>query len=145
MTDLASYAGLFLAAFLAATLIPAQSEAVLSGLILAGLQPVSLLVLVATIGNVLGSTVNWLVGRGLERFKTRPWFPVRAESLARAQALYRRFGYWSLLLAWVPIIGDPLTLVAGALREPFWRFLLLVTLGKAARYLVLAAALDAGT
>lgn len=139
ITALATYLGLFLAAFLAATIVPAQSEAVLVGLILAGDRPVLLLFLVATTGNVLGSVVNWLLGRFIEHFRHRPWFPVSQDKLARAEAWYRRFGIWSLLLSWVPIIGDPLTVVAGILRTPFPTFLLLVTIAKAGRYAVLAA------
>lgn len=139
ITALATYLGLFLAAFLAATIVPAQSEAVLVGLILAGDQPVLPLLLVATSGNVLGSVVNWLLGRFIEHFRDRPWFPVRQDKLARAEAWYCRFGIWSLLLSWVPIIGDPLTVVAGVLRTPFLTFLALVTLAKAGRYAVLAA------
>ena len=143
MIDLAAYGSLFLAALLAATLIPAQSESVLSGLILAGGQPVVLLVAVASLGNILGSVVNWLIGRGVERFRDRKWFPVNQAQLERAQRQYNRFGYWSLLLAWVPVIGDPLTLVAGILREPLWRFLALVSIGKIGRYVALAAGLGA--
>lgn len=139
MIDLAAYGGLFLAAFLAATLIPAQSESVLTGLLLAGSQPAVALVAVASLGNILGSVLNWLIGRGVERFRDRRWFPANASRLERAQAHYHRFGYWSLLLAWAPIIGDPLTLVAGIMREPLWRFVLLVSIGKIGRYAVLAA------
>ena len=143
MISLATYGSLFLAAFLAATLIPAQSESVLTGLILAGGQPVIALVAFASLGNILGSVLNWLIGRGVERFRTKKWFPASEAQLARAQQRYQRFGYWSLLLAWVPIIGDPLTLVAGILREPLWRFLLLVSIGKIGRYVVLAAGVGA--
>jgi len=138
ITALAAYLALFLAAFLAATIVPAQSEAVLVGLILAEKQPLLVLLLVATAGNVLGSVVNWLLGRFIEHFRDRPWFPVSPEKLARAEAWYRRFGVWSLLLSWVPIIGDPLTVVAGVLKTPFLTFLALVTLAKAGRYIVLA-------
>lgn len=138
ITALAAYLALFLAAFLAATIVPAQSEAVLVGLILADKQPLLLLLLVATAGNVLGSVVNWLLGRFIEHFRDRPWFPVSPDKLARAEAWYRRFGVWSLLLSWVPIIGDPLTVVAGVLRTPFLTFLALVTLAKAGRYIALA-------
>lgn len=138
ITALAAYLALFLAAFLAATIVPAQSEAVLVGLILADKQPLLLLLLVATAGNVLGSVVNWLLGRFIEHFRDRPWFPVSPEKLARAETWYRRFGVWSLLLSWVPIIGDPLTVVAGVLKTPFLTFLALVTLAKAGRYIALA-------
>ena len=138
MTDLVAYAGLFLAALIAATILPMQSEAVLVGLLLADYSP-WLLIGVASVGNVLGSVVNWLIGRGLERFRDRPSFPVNEAGLERAQRWYRRYGKWSLLLSWLPVVGDPLTVVAGTLREPFRMFLLLVTIAKVGRYLVLAA------
>jgi membrane protein YqaA with SNARE-associated domain len=131
--------GLFLAAFLAATLIPAQSEAVLVGLILAGGHPVWLLLAVATAGNVLGSVLNWALGRFLVRHVGRRWFPVTRQQLDRATAWYARWGHWSLLGAWLPIVGDPLTLAAGLMREPFWRFAVIVVLAKSGRYLALAA------
>ena len=132
------YLGLFLAAFGAATLLPLQSEAVLVGLLLNGQHGLWLLLAVATAGNVLGSLVNWWLGRGIERFKSRRWFPVSPARLEQAGQHYRRYGHWSLLLSWLPIIGDPLTLVAGVMREPLGRFLLIVTLAKGARYAVLA-------
>lgn len=133
------YPGLFLTAFLAATVLPAQSEALLVALLLAD-HPPWLLVAVATAGNVLGSVVNWWLGRGIERFRERRWFPVGPDALARAQRWYARVGKWSLLLSWVPVIGDPLTLVAGVMREPLPVFVLLVTLAKLGRYVVLALA-----
>lgn len=129
---------LFLSAFGAATLLPLQSEAVLVGLLLAEPQAVAQLLVVATLGNVLGSVVNWLLGRGIERLRDKRWFPLKPAQLEKAGERYRRYGHWSLLLSWLPIVGDPLTLVAGVMREPFWRFLLLVTLAKGGRYLVLA-------
>jgi len=136
---LAGYLGLFFAAFGAATLLPLQSEAVLVGLLLSGHYSLWLLLAIATFGNVLGSVVNWLLGRSVEHFKDRRWFPVSAAQLEKAGAHYQRWGHWTLLLSWVPVIGDPLTLVAGVMREPLWRFLLLVTLAKALRYGVLMA------
>jgi membrane protein YqaA with SNARE-associated domain len=139
MADLVVYAGLLLTAFAAATLLPAQSELLLAGLLVAGNQPPVLLLLVASLGNVAGSALNYALGRGIERFRGRRWFPASPQALERAQGWYRRWGRWSLLLSWVPIIGDPLTVVAGVLREPFWVFLLLVGLAKVGRYLVVAA------
>lgn len=138
MPDIAAYAMLFAVAFGAATLLPLQSEAVLTGLLLADYSP-TWLIAVAGVGNVLGSTVNWIIGRQVERFRHRRWFPVREELLDRAQRWYRRHGKWSLLLSWVPVVGDPLTVVAGVLREPLPVFLALVTIAKVGRYLALAA------
>ncbi|PSM19722.1 YqaA family protein [Nitratireductor sp. StC3] len=137
--DLISLAGLFAVAFVAATILPAQSEAALVGLLVIGKQSPALLVIVATIGNVLGSVTNWLLGRWVERYRHRRWFPVSEQALDRATGWYRRWGRWSLLLSWAPIGGDALTVAAGVLREPFWSFLLLVTIAKAGRYLVLTA------
>lgn len=138
MSELAAYAGLFVAALAAATLLPMQSEAVLVGLLLTGDYTPWLLIAVASAGNVLGSVINWLLGRFIERYRDRRWFPVGPPALERAQNWYRRYGKWSLLLSWAPVIGDPLTMVAGILREPLPMFLLLVTVAKVARYLVLA-------
>lgn len=139
MIDLAALAGLFLAALMAATILPLQSEAALVALLVAGAHPAWLLVAVAGLGNVLGSVVNWLLGRGIERFRDRPWFPVKPAALDRAQGWYRRYGKWSLLLSWAPVVGDPLTVVAGLAREPLPVFLVLVTIAKLGRYVVLAA------
>ncbi|WP_433886713.1 YqaA family protein [Pseudomonas vranovensis] len=133
-----SYWALFLSAFGAATLLPLQSEAVLVGLLLREPEALISLLLIATAGNVLGSIVNWLLGRGIEHLRDKRWFPFKPEQLAKAQQRYQRYGQWSLLLSWMPVIGDPLTLIAGIMSEPFWRFLVLVTLAKAGRYLVLA-------
>lgn len=131
--------GLFLAALVAATLVPAQSEAVLVALVLGGGHPVALLVAVATVGNVLGSVVNWALGRFLMRFADHPRFPFSPAQVARAQGWYARWGWVSLFGSWLPVVGDPLTLAAGTMREPLWRFLLVVTAAKLGRYLVLVA------
>lgn len=138
MIDLAAYAGLFAVAFIAATILPAHSEVALVGLLLTGKYSPFLLVAVASAGNILGSCVNWLLGRAAERFHDRKWFPVSAQALAKAQGWYHRYGRWSLLLSWAPVIGDPLTVAAGFLREPFWSFLTLVAIAKTARYVLLA-------
>jgi membrane protein YqaA with SNARE-associated domain len=139
MEHLWEYIGLFWASLLAATVLPFQSEVVLFGMLLTKHYTWWLLVLVAGIGNILGSVVNWLLGRLLARFEHRPWFPIKRESIARAEAWYHAYGRWSLLLSWVPIVGDPLTIVAGVLREPFPIFLALVTIAKLARYFAVAA------
>lgn len=138
MSGFSAVLGLFIASFVAATLLPAQSEAVLSALILLDQHSVVLLVAVASTGNIAGSIINWLLGRGIERFRTRRWFPVNPGMLDRATVWYQRFGRWSLLLSWLPIIGDPITVVAGVLREPLLSFTLLVTIAKTSRYIFLA-------
>ena len=140
MDDLAILGGLFVIAFVAATVFPAQSEAALVGLLMTGIHSPVLLVAVASLGNVLGAVVNWALGRGIESFRERKWFPVRQGSLDRATAWYGKWGRWSLLLSWAPIGGDALTVAAGVLREPLWSFVILVTIAKTARYVVVAAA-----
>jgi membrane protein YqaA with SNARE-associated domain len=141
VTSLAVYAGLFLAALLAATILPAQSEAALAAAIVAGGQPVPALVAVASLGNVLGSLVNYGLGYFLTRFESRRWFPLSRAQIEKAEGWYHRWGKWSLLLSWAPIIGDPLTLVAGVLRENLAVFIILVTIAKVSRYLVIVWAL----
>ncbi|WP_203071718.1 YqaA family protein [Falsiroseomonas ponticola] len=138
MTELLALLGLFASAFGAASLLPLQSEPVLVGLLLLGETPPWLLVLVASIGNTLGAALNWWLGRQVDRFRDRRWFPVPPQALDRATGWYHRWGRWSLLLSWAPIIGDPLTLVAGVLKEPIGTFLLLVAIAKTGRYVVLA-------
>ena len=140
MTDLLAYFGLFMAAFGAATILPMQSEAVLAGLLLTGRYSAVWLVLTAGVGNILGSLVNWMLGREIERFRQRRWFPVGEDTLDRAQVWYRKYGKWSLLASWVPVVGDPITVVAGVLREPLPTFLLLVTIAKLGRYVIVALA-----
>lgn len=139
MTLALEYGGLFLVAFLAATLLPAQSELALAGMIASGRYDTTLLIAVASLGNVLGSAANWLLGLYVTRFEDRKWFPVSRAQMKKAEGWYHRWGRWSLLLSWAPVIGDPLTLVAGVLREPFPIFLALVTIAKVGRYLAVAA------
>jgi len=140
VTPLAAYAGLFAGSFLAATVFPFQSEAILVGLLLGGDLPWTVLLAVATAGNVLGSVVNWGLGRFFLHFRDRRWFPVKPDSYARVERWFARWGVWSLLFAWLPVVGDPLTVVAGALRVGLPLFVALVTAGKLGRYAVLAAA-----
>lgn len=130
-----NYFLLFISAFGAATLLPLQSEAVLATLILKQQYSAVLLIGIATLGNVLGSCVNWWLGLKIEQFKHRKWFPVSEKRLQQAQSFYHKYGFYSLLLSWTPIIGDPITLVAGLFKENFWRFLGIVIIAKAGRYL----------
>lgn len=132
-----AYFFLFISAFGAATLLPLQSEAVLIALLVQAKHSALILIVVATIGNVLGSCVNWYLGLKIEQFKDKKWFPVSAEKMQKAEKIYQKYGFWSLLLSWTPVIGDPITLIAGLMKENFWRFLFIVTLAKAGRYIVL--------
>lgn len=132
------YISLFLSAFFAATIFPAQSELVLLYLLQDRSNSVVVLLVAATVGNVLGAVVNYGLGYYVHRFKDRRWFPASPQQLEKAQRAYARWGRYSLLASWVPIIGDPITVVAGVLRDRFTVFLALVTVAKAGRYLVLA-------
>jgi membrane protein YqaA with SNARE-associated domain len=135
--QLASLGGMALSAFLAATILPFPSEATYAALLHLGQVKPAALFIVATVFNTLGSAVNWWIGRliaagGLQRLPAR--FRPEPESLTRAEALFARYGWPSLLLSWVPVVGDLATLAAGLLREPLWRFLVLVGLAKGLRY-----------
>lgn len=130
------YLTLFVTGFIAATLFPASSEVLLLGLFYQGYLPWALW-LSATLGNTLGSCVNWFLGRELLRFQHKRWFPVSPQNLQRAEKQFNHYGVWSLLFAWLPVVGDPLTLVAGILKVRFGIFLFLVAIGKGARYAVL--------
>ena len=130
------YIGLFIAAFLAATILPLSSEVVLTGLLLGGLSPMSLIA-VATAGNVLGSLTNYVLGYWVSLEAIKRWLKISPEEFLRAEKRFHKYGLASLLFAWVPIIGDPITVVAGFLRIRILWFLILVTAGKLARYVVL--------
>jgi len=129
------YLLLFSSAFLAATILPFYSEAFLFTLLYQGYPPISL-VGVATLGNTLGAVVNWGLGRYLLHFRHKRWFYFKDAEITRAQHWFQRYGVWTLLLAWLPVGGDVLTLIAGIMRVRFGLFVLLVGVGKAARYLV---------
>ena len=138
MAEFWIYASLFLAAFLAATILPAQSELGLAGLLVSNSYNTMVLIAVASIGNTLGATINWGLGRGIGHFKNNKWFPASPQKLDMVSEWYRKYGRWSLLLSWVPVVGDPITVAAGLLREPFFSFLILVGLAKTVRYLIVA-------
>lgn len=139
MLDFGVYAGLFGLSFLAATILPAQSEIGLAALILSEDYSLSMLIIFASIGNTLGAVVNWVIGLYVNQLKDKKWFPAKPEQLDKATGWYHKYGRWSLLLSWAPFIGDPLTLAAGVLREPFWSFFILVAIAKTGRYIIVAA------
>lgn len=142
MGAMEAYTGLFFSAFLAATLVPAYSELVLAGLVAAGHDPLALW-LWASVGNTLGSAVNWALGRYLLHFSDRKWFPFREENLGLSQRWFQKYGVWSLLLAWMPVGGDALTFIAGMMRVRFAVFISLTAVGKATRYAILLGLLGA--
>ena len=136
--NMAILTSLFVAAFVSATLLPGSSEAVLAGVLAAGGTSTALAIGVATVGNTLGSCVNWGLGRYFTHFRHRPWFPLKPAQFERYENWYHRWGIWSLMASWVPIIGDPLTVIAGVARTPFWLFASIVLLAKLLRYLAVA-------
>ncbi len=138
MSDVAALVALAVSAFTSATLLPGTSEAALLGVLTIGNVALWPALAVATVANVLGSMVNWVIGRFLARYREHPRFPVSRERFARTEAFYRRWGVLSLLLSWTPVIGDPLTVVAGVMRTPLLLFLFLVTIAKGGRYALVA-------
>jgi len=129
-----SYIQLLIISFLAATILPFSSEVVLTTMYLSNSFETYLLLIFASIGNILGSITNWYLGEKITIFQDRKWFPVSPDQLNRSQKYFQKYGLWSLLLAWVPIIGDPLTLLAGVLKVRFGIFFLLVSISKISRY-----------
>jgi len=132
VTEILSFASLFTSSFLSATLLPGSSEAVLVALLVAGAGPVWALILIATIGNSLGGMTNVILGR---------FFPERIQSRwqGKAKEWLVRFGPATLLLSWVPLIGDLLCLLAGWLRLSMGPVVFFLCLGKALRYIIVAA------
>jgi membrane protein YqaA with SNARE-associated domain len=141
MADLVGYGLLWLSALSSASLLPGSSEIVMGGLWYQGFSPF-LLWLCATSGNVTGSLINWWLGGQVARFSGKRWFPATPEQMQRAELWMRKFGPFALLLSWVPVVGDPLTLVAGMLKMRLALFVLLVFLAKGARYAVLLLLAD---
>ena len=139
MTSIGVFTGLFVAAFLAATIVPFSSEVTLATALTTSGLSWPALIAVASAGNVLGSVVNWYLGRALSNERSTRFMRIERKSLARAEGWYHKYGRWSLLLSWAPIIGDPLTIVAGFMREPLRFFIPVVIVAKTGRYLVVAA------
>jgi membrane protein YqaA with SNARE-associated domain len=137
MGEGAGLGGLFIAAFLAATPVPFQSEIIFLAMLAGGVATPLTLVLVASLGNTLGSVVTYAIGRGVRHYQSGRWFVAKPAQVARAEAWFHRWGIWVLLASWAPF-GDVIVLMAGVLRTPVWQFLLLVAVAKTGRYVVLA-------
>lgn len=134
-SSISAYGSLFLIALASATVIPSQSEGALAALLIMKTYPVPFLLLAASVGNILGSVINWFLGRYIETFRHRKWFPFKKKAIDKAERFYARYGKWTLLLSWVPVIGDPLTMIGGMMRVPLHIFLAIVAPAKICRYL----------
>ena len=131
------YISLFVVAFMVATIIPFGSEAYFITLLTIGEYNHFLLLIAASLGNILGSLFNWICGYYINYFIKKPWFPINNKMIDRGNKAFNKYGKWSLLFSWVPFIGDPITFVAGTLRYPLVPFLILVSIGKVSRYLII--------
>lgn len=130
------YLIVFASSLLAATIAPFYSEVVLAAVLTRQPDAAVLLWALASIGNTLGSVVNWWLGINLLHYRHKRWFPIKDKQLDRAQRWFQRFGIWSLLLAWAPVGGDALTFIAGIMKVRLLPFTLLVFIGKSVRYLI---------
>ena len=137
MNALEVYISLFISSFLSSTLLPGHSELTLTAFILMKKFPVINLIFFASTGNILGSLINWCMGYYLTNLKDKKWFPFNKLQLTRASKWFLKYGKWSLFFCWVPIIGDPLTMVAGIFRFPIHIFLLIVSFAKTMRYAII--------
>jgi membrane protein YqaA with SNARE-associated domain len=131
------YPALFALSFLASTLIPLGSEWLVVAMLINRHDPV-MTVAVATVGNTLGAVTTWAIGIAGGPFLIRRVLRIHAAAEESAKRFYRRYGVWSLLLSWLPFIGDPLCLAGGIFKVGLARFALLVFIGKLARYAVVA-------
>ncbi len=129
------YLILFFTSFISATLFPMGSEALLIFDINEG-HNIYLLLFFATLGNSLGSTVNYFLGLKGEEYIVKKGF-LKEKKILQYKNFFDRFGGFALLLSWMPIIGDPITFIAGILKYDFKKFLVLVVLAKFGRYLFL--------
>ena len=128
------YLALFVLSFLASTVIPLGSEWLLAALIVKGFDPAAAIG-VAAIGNTLGACTTYLIGLYGGDFLIKKALKIDDQSRRRAERIYSRYGSWSLLFSWLPVIGDPLCFIGGALKVRFAFFTLLVFVGKLARYI----------
>ena len=131
------YLSLFIFCLSLGTFFPFASETYLSTLFLSEKYNNFILLIFASLGNILGSLISWIFGYFINYFMNKSWFPVNKYLLQKATSIFKKYGKWSLLLSWVPFIGDPITFAAGILRYSFLPFLVLVSIGKVGRYLVI--------
>ena len=132
------YLSLFAISFLAATILPFSSELMLASMLSIENYNRTLLITFSSLGNILGSVFNWVLGFYFIKLQNKKWFPFNQEQILKSSQWFEKYGKWSLLFAWVPIIGDPLTFVAGTMKTKFFIFLILVGIGKISRYLFIS-------
>lgn len=127
---------LFFLSIISASIIPAQAELVCFAFLASGKYTPWLLITAACAGTVIGTGINWVLGRYLTHFQDKKWFPVKPEYLHKAEVLFSRHGKITLLLAGVPLIGDPITIAAGAAKTRFSYFISLAAPAKCCRFLI---------
>ena len=132
------YLSLFTISFLAATILPFSSELMLASMLSIENYNRTLLITFSSLGNILGSVFNWVLGFYFIKLQNKKWFPFNQEQISKSSQWFEKYGKWSLLFAWIPIIGDPLTFVAGTMKTKFFIFLILVGIGKISRYLFIS-------
>ena len=132
------YLSLFTISFLAATILPFSSELILASMLSIESYDGTLLIIFSSLGNILGSVFNWVLGFYFIKLQNKKWFPFNQEQISKSSLWFGKYGKWSLLFAWMPIIGDPLTFVAGTMKTKFFIFLILVGIGKLSRYLLIS-------
>ena len=132
------YLSLFTISFLAATILPFSSELMLASMLSIENYNRTLLITFSSFGNILGSVLNWVLGFYFIKLQNKKWFPFNQEQISKSSQWFEKYGKWSLLFAWAPIIGDPLTFVAGTMKTRFLIFLILVGIGKISRYLFIS-------
>ena len=132
------YLSLFTISFLAATILPFSSELMLASMLSIENYNRTLLIAFSSLGNILGSIFNWVLGFYFIKLQNKKWFPFNQEQISKSSQWFEKYGKWTLLFAWVPIIGDPLTFVAGTMKTKFFIFLILVGIGKISRYLFIS-------
>ena len=138
MNETEVYITLFTSSFISSTVLPGQSELILTAFIYSNKFPVLTLILFASLGNILGSVLNWYLGFYFVKFKQKKWFPISHSQLEKSSLWFTNYGKWTLFLSWVPFIGDPLTVVAGILRIPIITFLIIVSISKILRYVFIS-------
>jgi membrane protein YqaA with SNARE-associated domain len=135
MSSIEVYIILFTSSFASSTILPGHSEITLTALITQKKYEIFYLLFFASLGNILGSVLNWYLGLYFLKFKNKKWFPFKENHINKVSKSFLKYGKWSLLLSWVPFIGDALTLVAGMFRVPLHQFIIIVSVAKIGRYI----------